>query len=271
MRETFEQRDMADAVFHDVNLHQAMFDNVNLGSATFRNVNLGGVSIEDANIQGLTIFGIRIDTLVQAELDRRDPEQARPRTADRHAPASAQAELDRRDPERARLRMADRHDPASVRAAMTRLDEVRSAFYRLLRSTRPGLLVIRPSPEKWSAIEQVRHMLFAEDLYLNRGILNSDRPWNRMGLLPTFLEEDAAYADVGSQPCKDLETVLAAWDDVHAGTQTFLADVTAEDLQRRVHDAVVGQGTVGQVLQGLANHDLRHIRQAEAVLGGLRE
>lgn len=261
MRETFEQRDMAEAVFHDVNLHRATFDNVNLGAATFRNVNLGGVSIEGCNIKGLTIFGIRVDTLVQAELDRGDPERAI------RVDTLVQAELDRRDPERAMLRMADRHDPACVRAVMTHLDEVRSAFYQLLRSTKPELLVTRPSPNKWSAIELARHMLFAEDLYLNRGILNNDRPWNRMGLLPTFLEEEAAYADVGSQPSQDLETVLTAWKDVHAATQAYLVEATAEDLQRRVEDALVGPGTAGDVLQGLANHDLRHIRQAEAALG----
>ena len=246
MKETFEYRDMAEAVFHAVNLDRATFNDVNLGAAKFRNVNMKDVSIEEANIQGLTVFGIRIDELVQAELDRRDPE-------------------------RARLRMADPHDPASVRAVMARLDEVRGAFCRLLRSTRPDLLARRPSSSKWSAIEQVRYMIFAEDLYLNRGILENDRPWNRMGLCPAFLDGVAAYADVGSQPCEDLVILLAAWDDVHAGTQLYLAQVTAEDLQRTVTHKVAGPGTVGQVLQGLASHDLHHIRQAEAVLGELSE
>ena len=117
----------------------------------------------------------------------------------------------------------------------------------------------------------MRHLLFAEDLYLNRWILRNDKPWNRMGLLPAFLAKDAAYADVGSQPRDDLEAILAAWDEVHVGTQAFLTDVTAEDLQRSTRDVDFGQGTVGQVLQGMALHDLHHIRQTEAIIGGLAE
>lgn len=241
MNETFENRDLAGAVFRNVNLYKAIFDDVNLGEATIRNANLRNVSIADANVQGLTIFGIRIDRLIEAELDRLDPE-------------------------RVRLRMADPHDPESVRAVMGRLDEVRSQFFAVLRDAEGRALTTRPAADKWSAIEHVRHLVFAEDLYLNRWMLRSNESWNRLGLLPAFLANDARYADVGSQATDDLEAILAAWHEIHAHTQAFVADLTPETLRCDTSDVDFGQGTVGRVLQGMALHDLHHIRRAEALI-----
>ena len=243
MGEAFEHRDLSGAVFRDVNLYRALFEDVNLGEATIRNANLGDVSIVDANIKGLTIFGIRVDQLIEAELDRRDPE-------------------------RVRLRMTDPHDPEDVRAVMKRLDEVRGRFSGVLRAADADSLITRPATAKWSALENVRHLVFAEDLYLNRWILRNDEPWNRLGLLPAFLAGDPNYADVGSQPTDDLEAVLAAWEDINARVRTFVAGLTPEELHRDTSDVDFGQGTVGGVLQGMARHDLHHIRSAEALIEG---
>lgn len=243
MGQAFEHRDLSGAVFRDVNLYRALFEDVNLGEATIRNANLGDVSIVDANIKGLTIFGIRVDQLIEAELDRRDPE-------------------------RVRLRMTDAHDPEDVRAVIKRLDEVRGRFSDILRAADADSLITRPSTAKWSALENVRHLVFAEDLYLNRWILRNDEPWNRLGLLPAFLARDPNYADVGSQPTDDLEAVLAAWEDINARVRTFVAGLTPEELHRDTSDVDFGQGTVGGVLQGMARHDLHHIRSAEALIEG---
>jgi len=243
MGKAFEHRDLSGAVFRDVNLYRALFEDVNLGEATIRNANLGDVSIVDANIKGLTIFGVRVDQLIEAELDRRDPE-------------------------RVRLRMTDPHDPEDVRAVIKRLDEVRGHFSGVLRAADADSLITRPATAKWSALENVRHLVFAEDLYLNRWILRNDEPWNRLGLLPAFLAGDPNYTDVGSQPTDDLEAVLAAWEDINARVRTFVAGLTPEELHRDTSDVDFGQGTVGGVLQGMARHDLHHIRRAEALIEG---
>ena len=80
------------------------------------------------------------------------------------------------------------------------------------------------------------------------------------------------YAGVGGESSDDLETVLAAWDAVRADTQAFLVDLTPEKLHgpaRNLDGELVK--TVGQILQGLARHDLEHIRQAEAALAALEQ
>jgi hypothetical protein len=128
MGETFERRDLSGAVFRDVDLHKALFEDVNLGEATIRNAYLKDLSIEDAYIGGLTINGIRVDELIEAELDRRDPE-------------------------RVRLRMSDSHNPEEVRAVVERLDEVRARFSEALRAADTDSLITRPaqaSGRRWS-------------------------------------------------------------------------------------------------------------------------
>jgi len=239
VHDEFAHCDLSGAVFRDVNLYGARFEDVNLGDASIRNANLGGLQIVDANIVGLTIFGIPVDILIEAELDRRNPE-------------------------RVRLRLTDPHDPEKVHAVIEHLDQVRGHFSEVLRAADVHSLVTRPSTDKWSALEHVRHLVFAEDLYLNRWILRNTEPWNRLRLLPAFLAGDPNYADVGSQPTDDLEAVLVAWEEINARVRAFVADVTTAELRRDTSDIDFGQGTVGGVLQGMARHDLHHIRSAEA-------
>ena len=96
---------------------------------------------------------------------------------------------------------------------MQRLEQVRGEFREMLWSTTSVALVTRFSADRWSPVETVRHLVFAEDLYLNRWILRNDAAWNELGLLPGFLVGNHEYSDAGSQLCNDLEAVPAARDD----------------------------------------------------------
>jgi len=241
----FDGINLGEVTFHNVNLGKARFDDVNLGEAVIRNANLGKLSIEDSNIGWMTIFGYSVDEFIEAELDRRDPE-------------------------RARLRMTDLYDPECVRQVFYHLDEVRSGYKAFLRSLDRIVLEAQPEPGEWSALECLRHMLFAEDLYLNRWLLRNERPWLPEGLLPAFLSGQAGYMEVGSRPTADLEMVLAAWEELHQGTWQFVMRVTPDELHRSTRDIDFGQSDVAHVLQGLSQHDLLHIRQAEAAVARVR-
>jgi uncharacterized protein YjbI with pentapeptide repeats len=126
VNEEFRHRDMGEAVFDDVNLRKATFHNVDLSDATIRNANLRDLSIDEANITGMTVFGFDVQALIEAELDRRDPE-------------------------RLRFTVRDPYDPDSVREVMDRVDAQRADLKGRLLETAPSLLRTRPAPEKWSA------------------------------------------------------------------------------------------------------------------------
>jgi len=91
-------------------------------------------------------------------------------------------------------------------------------------------------------MEQVRHLLFAEDMYLNRWILRNDQPWNKLGLLPAFLANDPHYAEVGSQAAEGLEAILTAWQGIHAHTRAVVTTLTPEELRRSTRDVDLGKG-----------------------------
>jgi hypothetical protein len=241
MKEQFTHVDMAGTEFHDVNLRGAVFDDVNLAGAHIHNASLANVVIEDAHIVGLTIFGIDISKLIEAEFDRRDPQ-------------------------RVTLRAIDIYDPDQIRGVFAELDGVRTQFTSLLRATPEGHRTGHPGPDRWSAIEHLRHLVFAEDLYLNRWLLRNEEPWCCLGFLPPFLENSPEYAEVGSEPTDDLDLIVATWEALNAGMQAFVDGLTGAELRRDTSDVDFGQGTVGQVLQGLAQHELTHIRMAEAAI-----
>jgi hypothetical protein len=71
---------------------------------------------------------------------------------------------------------------------------------------------------------------------------------------------------VGSQPSENIRLVLDAWEGLHTCMRAYVASVTADQLRGPLHDLAYGEGTVGIVLKGMAQHDLVHIRQAEAAL-----
>lgn len=244
MNEKFENCDLSGAAFHNVNLARAEFEDVSLTEARIHNANLSNLTIEDAFIKGFTVMGFRIDQLIGAELDRRDPE-------------------------RVRLRMEDCFDPECVRAVLQHLGEVRAEFVQYLRAIPPDQLAVRPAPDQWSAVENLRHLIFAEDLYLNRWLLQNDEPWCEHGLLPDFLAGNPRYTGVGSQPCEDIEELLASWDAIHTRMMAYVARVTQDDLRKDTSSIDFGQGVAGKVLQTLAQHDLEHIRQIEAAVNAI--
>jgi hypothetical protein len=239
MKPSFRSRDLGGATFEDVNLSQARFKDVNLRGSVFRNVNFAEVSIDHANITGLTIFGVPVDGFVRAQLARRGALGAKP----------------------AKL---SPHSPRRMRAAFEELDKARAEFQDRLGSLKPRVLCRRPGRGHWSALEHVRHLVLAEELYTDRWILDNDIPFSRLGLLPAFLRGRRGFTRVGTQPVKDLEPVLKAWATVHARTWDCVAGATRQALERSTRDVDFGQGTVGGVLLGLLHHDRHHMAKAQA-------
>ena len=241
VKHKFEAQDLGEAEFVNVNLHKSHFEDVNLAESVIHNANLYNVNIYDANIQGLTIFGIRVDELIEAELDRRDPD-------------------------RVSLRMKNVHDIAEVLRVIQNLNQLRATFKTRLRSLPSNVINNHPGPGRWSALEHTRHLVFAEDMYLNRWILRNHEPWIKLGFLPPFLFDNPDYADVGTEPTQDLEQVLKVWEDLHARMLSWINEAGEQDLAKDTSSITFGQKTVGDVLQTLAQHDLIHIRMAEAAI-----
>ncbi len=241
MSQTFDKTSLPEALFQDNNLAKARFRRGWLKEATFSSSNLAGVAIRRCAIGGMTIDGIRIDLLLEAEKDRRDNR-------------------------RVRLRIADPYDVTEVRRAVSELGIVRQKFCDRLRSAPPEHLVALTGDWQWSALEHLRHLLFAEELYTDRWIQRNTEPFSPFGLLPDWLEGKPGYEIVGTEPIHYLDAVLAAWDRVHQRTRQVLDTLSQSVLRTSVKDLSFGQSDVAAVFGTLTGHDLYHISLAEWVL-----
>jgi uncharacterized damage-inducible protein DinB len=126
------------------------------------------------------------------------------------------------------------------------IDEAKGALYALFHAQSPEALAQRPPSGEWSVVENVRHLLFAEQLHLGR-LLPEGFSWSGLGLRTDGRRRPP---EVGSQPTDDIEEVLAAWDAVHAP----------------IRDAALSTDGADQELQRNLRHLLRHVRIIEALL-----
>lgn len=107
--------------------------------------------------------------------------------------------------------MSDALKDDNATQLVKKIDKVRPGLARLLRSKDPQTLAKRPASGEWSVIENVRHLLFAEQLHLGK-FLPDGFEWSRVGLSG---RTGRAYAEVGKDATGDLEVVLRAWNAVH--------------------------------------------------------
>jgi len=148
--------------FHRVDLSGSEFRNVDLSDSRFRGVELHrvvmrGVELVDAEIHGelenVTLNGIDVMPLVNAELDRRYPDRAKMRPT----------------------------DPAGFREAWDTVERLWDGTVERARTFPPELLHESVGGE-WSFIDTLRHLVFATDAWIRRGILGDPSPWDPLDL-----------------------------------------------------------------------------------------
>jgi hypothetical protein len=131
----FERADLSGAKLFAVDLSGARFRGVDLSGAVLRGVELAGVDIT-GEIEDVTINGVDIGPLINAELDRRDPDRAKMRPA----------------------------DPAGFREAWGILERRWDQTVERARRLPPELLHESVDGE-WSFIETLRHLVFVTDAW----------------------------------------------------------------------------------------------------------
>lgn len=130
---------------------------------------------------------------------------------------------------------------------VTEIDRERARLRRMLRSKDPTTLARRPANGDWSIVENVRHLLWAEQLHLG-GFLPDGFEWSRLGMTAF---KGRRFSDVGTEPTKDIEQVFEEWDAVH------------RPIRKAVKSAV---GDVEKALWGNHRHLGIHINIIEKLL-----
>jgi hypothetical protein len=231
--------DLSDAVLRSVDLGQALLHDVNLHGAELRGVELTDVRIT-GEIQNVTINGVDVGPLVEAELDRRDPDRVKMRPS----------------------------DPAGFREAWDLLERRWSETVERARALPPELLHESVNDE-WSFIETLRHLAFATDAWVRRAILGDpspwhplDLPWDEMPDLPGVPRDRAARPS--------LDEALALRKDRMATVRRYVDQLTEAQLAGHTTPVTGAPGwphpisyPIRECLSIVLNEEYQHRQYAE--------
>ncbi len=195
----FERADLSGSEFRNLDLSGARFQEIDMTGVVMR-----GVELVNADIYGwidnVTVNGVEIGPLVEAELDRRDPNRAKMRPT----------------------------DPAGFREAW---DIVQRLWERTVERARrlPPELLHESVDSEWSFTETLRHLTFATDAWVRRAILGDPAPWDPFGLPWDGMPDTPGVPhDREAQP--DLDTVLALRRSRMATVREVIDSLTDESL-----------------------------------------
>lgn len=198
----FASVDMTGARFRFVDLSGARFDQVTLSGAVMRGAELVDVDIT-GEIRNVTINGVEIAPLVDAELNRRDPERAKMRP----------------------------DDPGGFREAWDIIERLWDGTVARAQRLDPALLHESVGGE-WSFIQTLRHLVFATDAWIRRVILGIPSPWDPLDLpFDEMRPTPPVPWDREARP--SLGEVLALRADRMATMRQVLDDLTDDTLNSR--------------------------------------
>jgi len=169
------REDWSHSRFEEVDFSQSRFHNVYFQDTVIRGAWLQRVEI-DGHVDAVTINGVDVGPLIEAELDRRDPDRALVRPTDADGFRRAWGVVSRR------------WDVAVRRA----------------RALPEGLLHERVDGE-WSFVETLRHLVFATDAWVLRAVLGGPAPYHPLGLAHSEMPPDTPGVPhaAGARPSLD--------------------------------------------------------------------
>jgi hypothetical protein len=195
----FDGVDLTHADFRDVDMSHARFRSVDFHHVVMTGVELGDVSIS-GELENLVINGVDVAPLVEAELDRRDPDRARMRPT----------------------------DAAGFREAWDIVERLWDGTVARARTFDPELLHESVAGE-WSFIQTLRHLVFATDAWVRRAILGDPAPWDALGL-PWEEAPDWPEIPRDRDARPSLDEVLALRRDRMGTVRSVLDGLTGEFL-----------------------------------------
>jgi uncharacterized damage-inducible protein DinB len=251
----FIHADLRGSRFEDVELGGAQFWGVDLSGARFRAVDLTGAVMRGVDLVNVEIFG-EIENAVVNGVDI--------------APL-IEAELDRRDPDRVKMRPAD---PAGFREAWDILGRLWDQTVDRARSLPPELLHESVDGE-WSFTETLRHLAFATDAWVRRAILGDPSPWDPLDLpWDEMPDTPGVPRDRDARP--SLDEALALRRDRMATVREVIDGLTDESLAAHT-EPVEGPGwpparsfEVRECLLVTLNEEYYHRQFAERDLDALQ-
>ena len=135
---------------------------------------------------------------------------------------------------------------------LARIEETQSTLREMLRGVEPARLYARSASGEWSAMENVRHLLFAEQHHFGTHLPKGFR-WSSAGVPPPNRTGERRLNPVGSEPAARIDDVFDAWatiNDVvrglcHEPDDALLRTLEGNLMHLRVHAATIQRLVAG--------------------------
>ncbi len=216
----------------DEDLAGSRFENVDLSGSRFAATRLTGVTIERANLSGAQVRSVYWEGGRVRGVEMRDVEitgeLVNVTINGVDVAPLIDAELARRHPEYGRLRPSTAAGFREIWPVVEGLWDGTVVKARVLEVHDPDLLHEGVDGE-WSFIETLRHLVFATDAWVRRGILGDPSPWHPLDLpWDEMPDTPGVPRDRAVRP--GLDEVLALRADRMAGVRALIAHLTDERL-----------------------------------------
>ena len=247
-------------------LLDSRFHHVDLSGSTIRDANLSGMDIRGSYAEGLRMRGT---VLVDCRIDG---EVIGLRVNGIEVSAYVESELDRLDPRRPKVR-----NPETLEELAEAFDLVESLWEETVARARafPPEQLDERVDDEFSFLETLRHLVFAHDCWVGRGILREPAPWHPLSL-PWEEAEEVAEVPWDRTARPSLDEVLAIRADRSARVRRVLADLTPERLEEPIQPpdtpGYVGSDQhdpIGDALRTVLNEEWHHRLFAERDLSRL--
>ncbi|HUX05487.1 MAG TPA: DinB family protein [Acidimicrobiales bacterium] len=208
--------------FNGDDLTGSRFERVDMRATEFRAVDLSGARLRGVDLVGVTMSGVElVDVRIDGELENVVVNGV-------DVVPLINAELNRRDPDRIAMRPAD---AAGFSLAWDVIERRWDATVERARGLQPELLHQSVSGE-WSFIETLRHLVFATDAWVRRALLGDPAPWDPLDLPWDEMPDTPAIPrDRDARP--SLDEVLSLRSDRMATVRAVISGLSDQALDER--------------------------------------
>jgi hypothetical protein len=261
----FVEQDLNGARFERVSLRSASFSQVHLNDARLRRVDLTGAEVTSAKLHHVKLHGVELyDVDITGDLNNVIVNGV-------DIAPLVEAELNRRDPERAKM---SPDDVEGFKEAWRILERLWAGTVETARSL-PAETLHTSVDGEWSFIQTLRHLNFASAAWVGRMILGNPSPWH-----PLDLPWDEAPGWEGIPWDREARPTLAEVLEVRRQRQAMVAGVieslTEQQLASHVSRTEPGwpqsdDFPLKECLKIVLNEEWEHRRYAERDLAALAD
>lgn len=119
--------------------------------------------------------------------------------------------------------MKQNSEAVAARASMRRVEEGQAALRKILEGAKPAQLNKRPPSGAWSPMENVRHLLFAEQYHFTPHLPKGFR-WASAGVPAPNKTGERRLSPVGSESGATVNDVFAAWAKINGVVRGLCAE-----------------------------------------------